>query len=82
MAARRDKEHVEMVDFEDAKDKVMMGAERKTMIISDEEKRTTAYHEGGHALVAKLLPGSDPHPQGDDHSTGPCLGPDPAAPHG
>jgi cell division protease FtsH len=49
-----------MVDFEDAKDKVMMGAERKTMIISEEEKRTTAYHEGGHALVAKLLPGADP----------------------
>jgi len=60
MAARRNKEHVEMVDFEDAKDKVMMGAERRTMIISDQEKRTTAYHEGGHALVAKLLPGSDP----------------------
>jgi cell division protease FtsH len=60
MAARRNKEHVEMVDFEDAKDKVMMGAERKTMIISEEEKRTTAYHEGGHALVAKLLPGADP----------------------
>ena len=60
LAARRNKEHVEMVDFEDAKDKVMMGTERKTMIISDEEKRTTAYHEGGHALVAKLLPGADP----------------------
>jgi len=60
MAARRGKDKVEMVDFEEAKDKVMMGAERKTMIISDEEKRTTAYHEGGHALVAKLLPGSDP----------------------
>ena len=60
MAARRNKEYVEMIDFEDAKDKVMMGAERKTMIISDEEKRTTAYHEGGHALVAKLLPGADP----------------------
>ncbi len=60
MAARRNKEHVEMVDFEDAKDKVMMGAERKTMIISEDEKRTTAYHEGGHALVAKLLPGADP----------------------
>ncbi len=60
MAARRNKEHVEMVDFEDAKDKVMMGTERKTMIISEEEKRTTAYHEAGHALVAKLLPGTDP----------------------
>ncbi len=60
MAARRNKEYVEMVDFEDAKDKVMMGTERKTMIISDEEKRITAYHESGHALVARLLPGADP----------------------
>src|SRR5437879_13319050 len=49
-----------MGDFERAKDKVMMGAERRSMIISDEEKRTTAYHEAGHALVAKLLPGADP----------------------
>ncbi|MBW2617109.1 MAG: ATP-dependent zinc metalloprotease FtsH, partial [Deltaproteobacteria bacterium] len=57
MAARREKDRVEMTDFEDAKDKVMMGAERKSMIISDEEKRTTAYHEAGHALVAGLLPG-------------------------
>jgi cell division protease FtsH len=49
-----------MLDLELAKDKVMMGAERRSMIISDEEKRTTAYHEAGHALVAKLLPGTDP----------------------
>jgi cell division protease FtsH len=49
-----------MVDFEDAKDKVMMGTERKSMIISDEEKKITAYHESGHALVAKLLPKTDP----------------------
>lgn len=60
MAARRGKDRVEMEDFEDAKDKVLMGAERKSMIISDEEKRTTAYHESGHTLVAKLLPGADP----------------------
>jgi cell division protease FtsH len=60
MAARRGKERVEMVDLEDAKDKVMMGAERKSMIISEEEKKTTAYHEAGHALIAKLLPGTDP----------------------
>jgi len=60
MAARRGKSAVEMDDFEDAKDKVMMGAERKSMIISDEERRTTAYHESGHTLVAKLLPGTDP----------------------
>ncbi|MFH1293750.1 MAG: ATP-dependent zinc metalloprotease FtsH [Pseudomonadota bacterium] len=60
MAARRGKDSVDMVDFEDAKDKVLMGAERKSMIISDEEKKITAYHESGHALVAKLLPKTDP----------------------
>jgi cell division protease FtsH len=60
LAAWNDKEKVDMVDLELAKDKVMMGAERRSMIISDEEKRTTAYHEAGHALVAKLLPGADP----------------------
>jgi cell division protease FtsH len=60
LAARNDKQQVEMLDLELAKDKVMMGAERRSMIISDEEKRTTAYHEAGHALVAKLLPGTDP----------------------
>src|ERR1700756_2178002 len=60
LAARNDKEKVSMVDLELAKDKVMMGAERRSMIISDEEKRNTAYHEAGHALVAKLLPGTDP----------------------
>ena len=60
LAARNNKEKVEMDDFEMAKDKVMMGAERRSMIISDEEKRNTAYHEAGHALVAKLLPGADP----------------------
>ena len=55
IAARRDKEKVEMNDFEDAKDKVLMGAERRSMIISEKEKRTTAYHEAGHALVALLV---------------------------
>jgi len=60
MAARRGKDRVEMMDFEEAKDKVLMGAERKSMIISEEEKKTTAYHEAGHTLVAKLLPNSDP----------------------
>jgi cell division protease FtsH len=60
MAARRGKDKVEMIDFEDAKDKVMMGAERKSMIISEEEKRITAYHESGHTLVARLLPKTDP----------------------
>jgi cell division protease FtsH len=60
MAARRGKDRVEMIDFEYAKDKVMMGIERKSMIISDEEKETTAYHEAGHTLVARLLPNTDP----------------------
>ena len=59
-AARFGKDKVNMSDFEFAKDKVLMGAERKSMVISDEEKRNTAYHESGHALVAKLLPGTDP----------------------
>jgi len=60
LAARNNKEKVDMHDFELAKDKVMMGAERRSMIISEEEKRNTAFHEAGHALVAKLLPGADP----------------------
>jgi cell division protease FtsH len=60
LAARQGKDKVEMSDFEVAKDKVMMGAERKSMIMSPEERRTTAYHEAGHALVAKLLPNADP----------------------
>jgi cell division protease FtsH len=59
-AARQNKKEVESIDFEMAKDKVMMGAERKSMILTDEEKRVTAYHEAGHALVAKMLPGTDP----------------------
>ena len=59
-AARQNKTEVEMSDFEEAKDKVLMGKERRSLILSDEEKRVTAYHEGGHALVAKLLPGLDP----------------------
>ncbi|MCG6551507.1 MAG: ATP-dependent zinc metalloprotease FtsH [Candidatus Magnetominusculus sp. LBB02] len=60
LAARDTKEKVEMSDFDKAKDKVLMGVERRSMIISDEEKRNTAYHESGHALVAKLTPGTDP----------------------
>lgn len=60
LAARKDKTRVEMSDFEEAKDKVMMGMERKSMIISDQEKKTTSYHEIGHVLVAKMLPESDP----------------------
>jgi len=60
LAARDDKKAVAMVDFEEAKDKVMMGVERRSMVISDKEKKNTAYHEAGHALVAALLPGTDP----------------------
>lgn len=60
LAARQNKERLDMSDFEEAKDKVMMGTARKSMIISDEEKRNTAYHEAGHTLVAKSLPGTDP----------------------
>ena len=59
-AAGLNKDKVAMSDFEYAKDKVLMGTERKSMVISDEEKKTTAYHESGHALVARLLPGTDP----------------------
>ncbi|HQR56536.1 MAG TPA: ATP-dependent zinc metalloprotease FtsH, partial [Burkholderiaceae bacterium] len=59
-AARRNARVVEMTDFEKAKDKVMMGAERKSMVMSEEERLNTAYHESGHALVAKLVPKSDP----------------------
>jgi cell division protease FtsH len=60
LAARRNKAKLEMDDFESSKDKVLMGVERRTMIISEEEKRLTAYHEAGHTLVAKFLPVTDP----------------------
>src|SRR5471030_2993643 len=59
-AARQNRKFVMMVDFEMSKDKVLMGVERKSMILSDEEKRNTAYHEAGHALVAAMTPGADP----------------------
>ena len=59
-AARRNKTHVDMNDFEEAKDKLYMGPERKSMVLREEERRATAYHEAGHALVAELLPGTDP----------------------
>ncbi len=59
-AARRNKRLVDMDDFEMAKDKIMMGAERRSMVMSEEEKMNTAYHESGHAVVAKLVPKSDP----------------------
>ncbi|RMF01776.1 MAG: ATP-dependent metallopeptidase FtsH/Yme1/Tma family protein, partial [Alphaproteobacteria bacterium] len=60
LAARRSKRLVTQQEFEDAKDKVMMGAERRSMVMSEEEKKLTAYHEGGHALVAMHMPASDP----------------------
>ncbi|AVH14707.1 MULTISPECIES: ATP-dependent zinc metalloprotease FtsH [Acinetobacter] len=59
-AARRNKNTVDMHDFEDAKDKLYMGPERKSMVIREEERRATAYHEAGHAIVAEMLPGTDP----------------------
>ena len=59
-AARRNKRTVDMSDFEDAKDKIFMGPERKSMVMREEERRNTAYHESGHAVVAKLLPKADP----------------------
>ena len=60
LAARKNRDKVTMLDFEEAKDKVMMGMERKTMLISEDEKRSTAYHESGHVLVSRLLPNTDP----------------------
>jgi cell division protease FtsH len=59
LAAKRDREKVTMTDFEDAKDKVYMGLERKSKVIKEEDRKTTAYHEAGHALVARLLPQAD-----------------------
>jgi cell division protease FtsH len=59
LAAKRNKEKVDIQDFEDAKDKVVMGLERKSKVIKEEDRRTTAYHEGGHALVARFLPDTD-----------------------
>ena len=60
LAARKSKKEIEMDDFEHAKDKVLMGVERRSMIIPYQERRNAAYHEAGHALVAKMIPGSDP----------------------
>ncbi|GIK22322.1 MAG: ATP-dependent zinc metalloprotease FtsH [Ignavibacteriota bacterium] len=60
LGARKNKKKVDMSDFEEAKDKVMMGMERKSLIISEKEKRTTAYHEIGHVLVARMIPEADP----------------------
>ena len=66
-AARNNRESVTPLDFDAARDKIMMGPERKSMIMTEEEKRNTAVHEAGHALVGKMLPGLRPGAQGDDH---------------
>ncbi len=60
LAARRDKKLVELIDLEDAKDKVLMGAERKGMVLTEQERKTTAFHEAGHTLVGRSLPSTDP----------------------
>ncbi|MDL1982529.1 MAG: cell division protein FtsH, partial [Deltaproteobacteria bacterium] len=60
LGAKRNKDKVDMADFEDAKDKVYMGLERKSKVIREEDRKVTAYHEGGHALVSRFLPGADP----------------------
>ncbi len=71
MAARRNKRMVTMQEFEDAKDKVMMGAERRSLVMTEDEKMLTAYHEGGHAIVAPQCSGHGPGPQGHHHSARP-----------
>ena len=78
-AARLNKKEVEVIDFEMAKDKVLMGAERKSMILSDEEKRTTAYHEAGHALDRQADSRNGPCTQSNHYSSRSCLGRDDAA---
>ena len=74
LAARQDKELVSMADFEMAKDKVMMGSERRSMVISEHERKTTAYHEAGHTLVAWMLPNHDPIHKVTIIPRGPALG--------
>ena len=75
LAARTGKRFVMMDDFENAKDKVMMGAERRSMVMSDEERKLTAYHEAGHAIVGPERAAARPDPQGDDHPARPRAGP-------
>ncbi|MFK8001116.1 MAG: ATP-dependent zinc metalloprotease FtsH [Polyangiales bacterium] len=74
LAARQDKDFVSMSDFEMAKDKVLMGSERRSMVISEKEKRTTAYHEAGHALVGSLMVNHDPIHKVTIIPRGPALG--------
>jgi len=72
MAARRNKRMVTQSEFEDAKDKVMMGAERKSLVMTEEEKMLTAYHEGGHAVLALNVKATRSGAQGHDHPSRPC----------
>src|SRR5690606_3922016 len=74
LAARKGKDKVFMEDLEEAKDKVMLGAERKSMVLSDSERRLTAYHEAGHAVIALRLPGLDPVHKGTIIPRGRALG--------
>jgi cell division protease FtsH len=74
LAARKDKDLVDSRDFDEAKDKVLMGPERRSMVISDKEKRITAFHEAGHALVARQVPGADPVHRVTIIPRGPALG--------
>jgi len=74
LAARRDQDDVTMLDFEEAKDRVMMGPERRSMVLSPDEKKNTAYHEAGHVLVGKLTPGADPVHKVTIVPRGPSLG--------
>jgi len=74
LAARRSKEKVTMTDFEDAKDRVLMGPERRSLVISQEDKRLTAFHEAGHVLVGRLLPKADPIHKATIIPRGPSLG--------
>jgi cell division protease FtsH len=74
LAARRSREKVNMTDFEDAKDRVLMGPERRSLAISDEEKRLTAFHEAGHVLVGRLTPNTDPIHKATIIPRGPALG--------
>jgi hypothetical protein len=82
LAARRNKRLVTMAEFEDAKDKVMMGAERRSTAMTQEEKKLTAYHEAGHAIVALNVAAGRSGSQGDDHSARPCAGHGDAASRG
>ena len=69
LAARKNKRIVTLLEFEEAKDKVMMGAERRSMVMTEDEKKLTAYHEGGHALVSFNMPSYDPIPVSYTHLT-------------